>query len=322
MFFIATLILVTLAIAGSAAFFSIYGLAQIFTGAFWPVVIMASSLEAGKLIAASFVYRYKAVIGHAMKIYLMSAIGILMLITSAGIFGFLSSAYQQDILPMKMVTQQIELLSHEKQELENLKTERLDRKKQIDNDIANLPNNYVTSRQRLMTSYGDELDQLKKDISQYTVSIREKTLKIAELKNINLEKEAHTGPIIFIAKAFGQEIDDTTKYLILLIIFVFDPLAVILTIGANIAIVERKKQISIHQNEPEISSIDEPEPTITSVQQLVDPPPEVTLENLEDLLDKLKGKELTSDQSEQQRELERMIDRKRIKDNTRNPTPV
>ena len=162
--FIILLVLSTLSIAGSAAFFSIYGLAQIFTGSFWPVVIMASSLEAGKLISASYVYRYWNKISILMRSYLIAAVLILMVITSAGIFGFLSAAYQQDILPLEQNKQQVVLLLHEKDEIQNLKSERLERRKQIDNDIASLPNNYVKGRQRLMKSYGPELKQIRDDI--------------------------------------------------------------------------------------------------------------------------------------------------------------
>ncbi len=96
MVFISVLILVTFAIAACAAYFSIYGLAVIFSGVFWPVVVMGASLEAGKLAAASYVYRYKDSISQVMRAYLIAAIVVLMLITSAGIFGFLSMGYQQD----------------------------------------------------------------------------------------------------------------------------------------------------------------------------------------------------------------------------------
>jgi len=86
MLFIIVLILTTFAIAACAAFFSIYGLAAIFSGIFWPVVIMGSTLEVGKLVAVSYLYRFKHHISFIMKSYLMSAVIVLMLITSAGIF--------------------------------------------------------------------------------------------------------------------------------------------------------------------------------------------------------------------------------------------
>jgi len=258
MVFIAILTLVTLAIAGSAAYFSIFGLAQIFSGAFWPVVIMASSLEAGKLVAASFAYRYRKKINVLMMGYLLVAILTLMTITSAGIFGFLSSAYQQDILPIKLQQQKLTLLEKEKAELESLKQERLQRKKQIDNDISALPNNYVTGRQRLLESYGSEINQLRVDIASYTKDIRTKTLQISEVKNKITESEVHVGPIIYIASVFNKGVDDATKWLIVLIIFAFDPLAVILTIGVNKALLEYKLEKSGRVEEIQPNNINEP----------------------------------------------------------------
>lgn len=242
MFFIFLLILTTLSIAGSAAFFSVYGLAQIFSGSFWPVVAMATSLEAGKLITASYAYRYWKKISLWMKFYLVAALIVLMVITSTGIFGFLSAAYQKDVLPLKTQEQQITLLEQEKIELEKLKQERIERKQQIDEQVANLPSNYVKGRQNLMAGFKDETNQLNTDVAKYTELIRDKTLKIAEIKTTMLNQSVHIGPIIYIAKILEQDTDNATKYLIFLIIFAFDPLAVILTIGANIAILERSRE--------------------------------------------------------------------------------
>lgn len=246
--FIIILILTTLAIAITAASFSIYGLAAIFSGAFWSVVLMGFALETGKLVAVSYLYRFRDSISNIMKIYLISAIIVLMLICSAGIFGFLSLAYQQDILPLKQQEQQIKLLTSEKIEIEAFKGERLERRKQIDADIASLPNNYITARQRLMKSYGPELVQLRLDIKLYTNQIKEKTLEISELKQKKLINEVHVGPIIFIAKAFSTATDDATKWMIILIMFAFDPLAVALTIGVNHALQIRKKEKEIENN--------------------------------------------------------------------------
>ena len=226
--FILVLMTVTLSLAGSAAFFSVYGLAKMFSGAFLPVIIMASSLEAGKLVAASFVYRYWNKISGIMKAYLITAILVLMTITSAGIFGFLSNAYQSDILPLRQIQTRVTLLKQEQQQLQA-------RKLQIDNDIASLPHDFVTGRQRLMTMYAPELNSINKRLPQITTEIQ-------TLESKKLTQEAHTGPIVFIAKAFGLQVNDATKYMILLIIFVFDPLAVVLTIGTNLAFVYRKQE--------------------------------------------------------------------------------
>lgn len=244
--FIILLVLAALSLAGSAAFFSVYGLAQIFAGSFWPVVIMAVALEAAKLVAASFVYRYWKKLAFSMRSYLIAAIIVLMGITSMGIFGFLSGAYQQDILPLQQKEQKITLLEQEKQEVDQLKTERLERRKQIDTDIAGLPNNFVTGRQRLMESYGPELEQIRQDIAKYTKRAQEITLELQELKSQKLQEEVHIGPIVFIAEAFHQSTDEATKWLIILIIFAFDPLAVAMTIGANLVIIDRQKRLGTY----------------------------------------------------------------------------
>lgn len=223
-------------IATVAAYFSIYGLAAIFSGFFWQVIAMGSVLELGKLVTASYVYRYGDLISKKRKAYYYAAIIVLMIITSAGIFGFLSQGYQEDTLSLKQQEQQIELLVFEKNELANFKIERIDRKKQIDADIASLPNNYITARQRLMKSYGPELEILKKDIAEYTNGISTKTLAISKIKQEKLINEVHIGPIIFIARAFESDTDTATKWLIMLLIFAFDPLAVMLTIATNHAI--------------------------------------------------------------------------------------
>jgi len=227
MIFITILILSALIISGVAGYFSIYGLASMFTGAFWPVVVMGSSLEIGKLVSASYVYRYWKKINFLLKSYLISAILILMLITSMGIFGFLSAAYQEDSMPLKEMEQTIVLLKSEKEEI-------LFRKRQIDADIASLPSNYISGRERLMKQYGPEVNKINLRLD----NIASETLTLSKTK---LNQEAHTGPIIYIAKVFDKDVDDAIKYMILLLVVVFDPLAVILVISANIALRDHKE---------------------------------------------------------------------------------
>ena len=226
--FILILLATTLSIAGSAAFFSIYGLAQIFAGSFWPVVVMASSLEAGKLVSASYVYRFWKDISFLMKTYLISAILVLMLITSAGIFGFLSSAYQTDTLSLRDIESQIVLMEEEKAELR-------ERKKQIDDNIASINPNYITKRMELIDKLSPETNRINNRIPVITAEIH-------KLKSVQITEESHVGPIIYIAKVFERDADDATKWMILLIIFAFDPLAVVLTIATNMAMIKRKEE--------------------------------------------------------------------------------
>lgn len=228
MFFGYFLMFVAVTIAGVSAYFSVYGLAHIFAATFWSVVIMGGVLEVGKLVATSFLYRYWDAIGWYLRAYLLVAIMGLMAITSAGIFGYLSNAYQQDTVGVKDVVARIELLDTELASLS-------ERDKQINLDIDRIGSNFVTARQNMMKQYGPE----KNKITERIAKIRTEKL---ELSSKQLEVEAHTGPIIYIAKAMGKGIDEAVMWMIILIIFVFDPLAVALTIGANLVLSRRSER--------------------------------------------------------------------------------
>lgn len=241
MLFIAILLLTVFAIAGSAAFFSVYGLAAIFSGAFIPVVIMAGSLEIGKLVAASFLYRYWQVLSYLMRTYLFGAIFILMFITSIGIFGFLSAAYQEDVLPLDDMNAQISVLEDRKLEITGLKQELTEERAELDLQVAQIPETHSTNRRRMRESQQADRDRIRSEIQRLTAAFQATTEEQGNLRRTIIQQEVHTGPIIFIAQALGRDIDDAVKWMIILIIFAFDPLAVVLTVGANIAIVKRKE---------------------------------------------------------------------------------
>jgi len=226
--FLIALIITTISIAGSAAFFSIYGLAHTFSGAFWAVVFMGASLEAGKLISASFLYRYWSSTSKLLNTYLISAIVLLMVITSTGIFGFLASAYQTDTFDYKAVETQLTSLQTEKAELTK-------RKEEIDKQVSQLPPDYVSARQRLMKTFGPELKHINSRIPEITAEIQ-------KLNSKRITVQAHTGPITFIASAFGFTVDDASKWIIIMLIIVFDPLAVALTLAANIMVQQRNNK--------------------------------------------------------------------------------
>jgi hypothetical protein len=232
-------------LATVAGYFSIYGLASIFSGWFYEIIAMGIALEYGKLVSASYLYRYGYLESRKGKSYFIAAILALMLITSGGIFGFLSQGYQEDTLSLKQQEQRIALLIEEQQELIEFKEENIERKKQIDKDIASLPNNYITGRQRLMESYGPELETIKKDIASYTKQINDKTLELSKIKQEKLINEVHIGPIIFIANAFGTSTDEAVKWLIFMLIFAFDPLAVMLTLATNKVIMDNAKDAGV-----------------------------------------------------------------------------
>lgn len=328
MVFIAILVLVTLSIAGSAAFFSVYGLAAIFSGSFWPVVVMASSLEAGKLVAASYVYRYWNRISLALKMYLMAAVLILMGITSVGIFGFLSAAYQKDILPLAEMETKIELLDQKVANLEKIRSEDQIQLQRLQDDkareIAALPANYATKKAQVADRYADRIARIEENIAAYTVQIRATSEEKQNLKLSTLQQELKTGPIIFIAEAFGREVNDATKWLILIIIFAFDPLAVALTVGANIALVERQQQKRRRTDDPvdviDHSDADEPDPSITTIEQLFDETKDsVSADQIREAIEELSHKELSPAEMAQRTMLEEMLRRKAITERVRNP---
>ncbi len=267
--FIILLVLTTLSIAGSAAFFSVIGLARVFSGAFWSIIAMGSSLEAGKLVAASYLYRHWTDMSKAMRAYLFTAVVILMAITSMGIFGYLSSAFQSNVLPYQQQQQQIVLVENDKIEAEHLKAERMAREEEINKQIANLPSNFVRGRSKLMDANKDELQQIRLDVAHYTEQIQADAIKLAELKSKILEETAHVGPIIFIAQVFGADVNQSTKWLIILLILVFDPLAVILTVGTNLAILKyknEKKPQPITTQQIETIGVVEPQPIPTPIE--------------------------------------------------------
>lgn len=228
MAFIIVLIIAATAIAGAAAFFSVYGLAFTFSGTFWSVVVMGASLELGKLVAASYLYRYWEKTHRALKWYLMFGVAALMILTSTGIFGYLSSGYQTDVLPLKQAEEQVKVLDEEKARL-------IARKTQIDTQIAQLPQNSVRGRTQLIKGFKDEQ-------ATVTARIGELDKEILANKTKLIQTQAHIGPITYIATAFGLDSDNATKYLIYLIIFAFDPMAVALTLAVNTALKLRREE--------------------------------------------------------------------------------
>lgn len=268
MFFGVLLMLTSLVIAGVAGWFSVYGLAHIYQGAFLSVVLMGGALEIGKLVATSYLYRYWEYTTWLLKTYLMVAILGLMLITSSGIFGYLSNAYQQDAVGIKDVTSRIELIDREYEELSK-------RELSIDAEVNAVDPKYVSARLKLMAQYKPEKEKLTKRRDEIRV-------QKLELSTKQLEVEAHTGPIIYIAKAMGKSVDTAVIWLSLLIIAVFDPLAVALTIAANAVFIRNKelKEAAAPPEEPKVVEkivevekvVEVPVDRVVEVEKLVEVP--------------------------------------------------
>ena len=234
-----------LLIAGSAAAFSVYGLAKLFSGAFLSVVVMASSLELGKLVAASFLYRYWKVINWFQKVYMTFAVLVLIFITSAGIFGYLSNAYQGATLEFEK--QSTELLTIEER-IDQLEEDKVFLKEELEVAISELPDNYITAKRKLREDYNPQITQINNELLEYKRTR-------ADLEIGLVSTGVDVGPAIYLARTFGTDIDTVVKFFIFILIFVFDPLAVMLVIAYNQALLERKpKEKTQHENWQDIYS--------------------------------------------------------------------
>ena len=241
-YFIYWIGLSALLIAGSAAAFSVYGLAKLFSGAFISVVIMASALELGKLVTASFLYRYWKVINWFQKVYMTIATIVLVFITSAGIFGYLSNAYQGATLEFEK--QSTELLTIEER-IEQLDEDKVFLKEELEQAISELPDNYITAKRKLREEYNPQITQLNQELLEYKT-------KRADLEIQLVSTGVDVGPAIYLARTFGTDIDTVVKFFIFILIFVFDPLAVMLVIAYNQALIDRSKE---KQTLPDIAGI-------------------------------------------------------------------
>ena len=218
-------------VAFNAAFFSVFGLSKLFAGATSSVIMMASSLEFAKLVTAAYLYRYWDNINSIMRAYLLLGVITLILITSAGIFGFLSNAYQGATIDFE---KQSTTLIYKEDRLEQLVEDKVYLKDELKQSLAALPDNYPTAKRQLREEYNpkvlsinDQILDIKQDISDLKVGM--------------VQTGVDVGPAIYIARTFETDIDTVVKYFIFILIFVFDPLAVSLVVAYNVAIVNRKR---------------------------------------------------------------------------------
>ena len=230
-------------IAGCAAYFSVTGLGVLFAGASISVMVMASSLELAKLVAATYLKQKWDEIGGFNKWYLTISVGVLMLITSAGIFGYLSNAFQAQSLQLQQVDREIAVhqtkIDQNTTQIEQLSTQitefNTNQGKIIDGGKVN---------SRLLRSIDNrdkEIGKINNKISDLQTENAGETEKINEIKIKNLDLEKEVGGFRFVAEAFGVELKNVVKFFIFLIVIVFDPLAVALIIAFN-GLIETKKQ--------------------------------------------------------------------------------
>ena len=231
----------SLAIAAVAAWYSIIGLTTIFSAAVIPIIIMGVVLEIGKLVAAAWVYQNWKETNVLLKSYLVSAIVVLMLITSMGIYGFLSKSHIDAGINTTEISVKLERLDNRI----NGEQRQIDRAektlKQLDDRLEKMNEGwFITRGIQQREKEQEERQQLnniiKKSESEIDKLLDKKSEYQLEVKNFEVE----VGPIKYIAAlVYGDEaknyLDNTVRYVILLLIFVFDPLAVLLLISANMS---------------------------------------------------------------------------------------
>ena len=245
-------------VAGCAAYFSVTGLGVLFAGASVSVMVMAGSLEAAKLVAATYLKQEWDSLKGFNKWYLTISVGTLMLITSAGIFGYLSNAFQQQNLSLQKVERdiavyQIQIEKNDKEierytnQLNNQQNIRNSQEanlsKQIDKDKSTARvSQMIRNADKEITSISKRIDELTK---QNNVSLD----SINAIKNANINLEREVGGFRFVAEAFNVPLNDVVKFFILIIVLVFDPLAVALIIAFNGLIMKRREEKIIQKIE-------------------------------------------------------------------------
>jgi hypothetical protein len=254
-FYFIPLLISTIFLAGTAAYFSVFGLSKIFAGAKIPAIIMASAIEFGKIVAVSFTNKFWDSIGK-LKGYLLTAIIVAMVVTSASIFGFLSDAYQKTANQLTVVQSKISIEENKKTNIINqidaynkqieyknnrinqLNTLRLNQENRLDSLYNKGWYTAAKRTEKLISDANTEIINLTSDISDLSDKItimnntkNEFDIKILELNSVDASSEL--GPIIFVKDLFNTEMDTVVVVFIIMLIFVFDPMAMSLVIAIN-----------------------------------------------------------------------------------------
>ena len=254
-----------LSVSASAAFYSVTGLSMLFAGASFAVIIMAASLEIAKLVIASLLYQYRKTLPKLLKIYLTIAAAVLILITSAGIYGYLSAAYQKTADQTSIVDSKIASLESKKKLFEETRDNILKEKQSIaslQGTLSQSSTTQYTDRNgnlvvrsnnaaiRNIESASKSNEKLSAKIDVVNDSIFSIESKILEIKTTAIG-ESELGPLKYLSQLTGVAMDRIINWYILVIIFVFDPLAIALVIAANFAFAQltKRKEISESTNE-------------------------------------------------------------------------
>lgn len=238
------------------SYISIVGMSIVFSNDI-VILFMIVCLDCSKIVTVSFLYQYWETIRRAMKYYMTAAVLVLMIITSGGAFGYLSAAFQKAVQPNIEASLKVDTFSGQQTALINEKKELSDLKISINKQIAAIPTENERARRQLIYSMKPELDRTNKRLEQVNTQLDDIRTKTLTAKSDNIEKDVHTGPIIYVSKAFNVSVEEASKYIILTIVSVFDPLAIMLVLAANFLIKKRNEEKTL----PEPPNVVLPEPS-------------------------------------------------------------
>lgn len=277
-------------IALCAAFFSVYGIATLFAGASISAMVMASALEIGKLVGTTFLYRYWTKCKGFLKTYLVGSILVLMVITSLGIFGYLSAAYQKSSIEFGVTQEKITAMQDQKvyykdkieaakKRIDDLTKLRISQESRMGEALTNEfivrnPLQLKQLQQQTIDLINDTDKNIKEENQKIQTSIEDVRKVDEQVNELKLgsasKKDVQT--FKFVADALGVPLDTVARWFILSIIFVFDPLAICLILAYNVAVYKKEDEsvFDVPSTEPEPPK-SEPEPLPAPSEPKVDP---------------------------------------------------
>jgi len=264
----------------TAAYYSVLGLSVLFASVAIPVIVMGSFLEISKIAIATYLHDQWKKTYTGLKIYLTTALVILSFITSLGIYGLLTTGFQENIAKMNISDKQVANVVVKKKRFEEIKIELTTEKSTLDKDISQLRNalstntttqsvdrktGQVTTKANIGNRKAFELQlkeaQTRRDTISSKIDALNDSITNLDVQVLNMESKAELGnelgAVKYVSEITGWDIKSVANIFILLIIFVFDPLAIVLVIATNQAFEKLKPKINIY-SEPKI---EEPQPT-------------------------------------------------------------
>jgi hypothetical protein len=303
------LLFCAIGLSATAAYYSVIGLSIVFIGAATPVIIMGSFLEISKIAIATYLHNSWKKTYALLKVYLTAALITLSIITSIGIYGLLSTGFQENIAKMEIGTKQIQNIEVKKQRFDEIKTDFTKEKSILDKDISQLRNalsNNTTTQSidsktgQVVTkannanrkSFENQLStaQSNRDKISLKIDALNDSITNLDIQILDMESKAsegnELGAVQYVSEITGADLQTVANWFIFLLIFVFDPLAITLVIATNQAFDQKKPKVNIYGElktiEPEPKPI-EPEPT----QTIIDPSIEKQKQQIENEIKKI-----------------------------------